>query len=71
MLVFMFLFPIIFLGMCLGNSLGVCSTPKLSKLVISLFNVYNAINEFQHLRIHQDLLHMSPFFMFLGKLSLE
>ena len=29
--------------MCLGNSLGVCSTPKLSKLVISLFNVYNAI----------------------------
>ena len=38
MFVFMFLFPI----KC-PISLGICSTPKLSKYVISLFNAYKAI----------------------------
>ena len=64
MFVFMSLFPINLL-----ISLGICSTPKRSKYIISLFYVYKAIQCVPKKFV--EIYYLCASFYFLGKLSLE
>ena len=66
MLVFIFLFPIIFLIFS-----GICSTPKLSKQTISFLLQNKAIQCVPTSANSSRLITYAPFFIFLGKLFLE
>ena len=66
MFVFVFFCPINFL-----ISLGTCSTPKLSKEIISLFLTYKAIQYVSTSAYSSRFITYAPFFIVLGKLSLE
>ena len=60
--------------LCLINiliSLGKCSTPKLSKKTTSLFFTYKAIQYVPASAYSSRFIIYAPFFIFLGKLSLE
>ena len=66
MFVFVFLCPINLL-----ISLGTCSTPKLSKLATSLSFTYKAIQCVLTSAYSSRFITYAPFFIVLGKLSLE
>ena len=64
--VFMFLFSMNFLV-----SIGTCSTPKLSKQIISICNTYKAIQCAPASACSSRFIPYAPTFIFLGKLFLE
>ena len=66
MVVFVFLCPINLL-----ISLGTCSTPKLSKYITSLFFTYKAIQYVPTFAYSSRFITYAPFFIVLGKLSIE